>query len=118
MFGQITSVFAAAGEEEQGLMAAFDPHRRIKITDLVQGGAKKAGSLVAASPIPPASPAPSSSSTPSPDLSPSINPVAPAPLLAHPTISIVSATGFPSIPIALGEDQKLNMNQVASAGVA
>jgi Lon-like ATP-dependent protease len=137
VFAQITSVFAAAGGEEEGLTAVLYPHRRIKITDLVQPGKEKGDS--AALPTPPASPAP----TPVLDVEDTSTP---AHLLTHPTIAIVATENCPAIPIAPGEDQHVralsaeivsvfkdiaqlnplfrdqitnfSVNQVASAGVA
>ncbi|OCH84042.1 ATP-dependent protease La [Obba rivulosa] len=44
VFAQITSVFTAQskdGEQEEGLTAVLYPHRRIRITGLVKGGAAK-----------------------------------------------------------------------------
>lgn len=81
VFAQITSVFAASasgthgegGEKEEALTAVLYPHRRIRITDLVQAGGG-APTLVKVKteqeqepgtdvpPTPPASPSPESAS--------------------------------------------------------
>ncbi|KAI0950821.1 ATP-dependent Lon protease pim1 [Taiwanofungus camphoratus] len=66
VFAQITSVFTAAGKEddkEEGLTAVLYPHRRIKITELVKGGQEvkvelSEESLPTPPPEPVASPAP------------------------------------------------------------
>uniref|UniRef100_A0A0W0FE50 Lon protease homolog, mitochondrial n=1 Tax=Moniliophthora roreri TaxID=221103 RepID=A0A0W0FE50_MONRR len=64
VFAQITSVFAAQGQEdkEEGLTAVLYPHRRIKITELVKtGGQAKVETVEAEEPqtvTPPPSPTP------------------------------------------------------------
>ncbi|EEB98928.1 hypothetical protein MPER_01477, partial [Moniliophthora perniciosa FA553] len=64
VFAQITSVFAAQGQEdkEEGLTAVLYPHRRIKITELVKaGGQAKVETIEAEEPqtvTPPPSPTP------------------------------------------------------------
>ncbi|TFK99377.1 ATP-dependent protease La [Pterulicium gracile] len=124
VFAQITSVFAASasgthgegGEKEEALTAVLYPHRRIRITDLVQAGGG-APTLVKVKteqeqepgtdvpPTPPASPSPESASESSATKQPSSEalsamhsgPVQTSFLFSHP-VSIVRVNNLATLP--------------------